>query len=1275
MRRTVTLLTLGAACVFMTLAVPGISALARPAAPNASSKTGHSVHHTRKHRSRSGWRSQTVDTAVQSVPLAAKAAVSAPTSTLFGDQSLENVQDTDQAGQAEAFPFVASASGTAGSVVVYVDRSNAATSFKVGVYANASGKPGALLGQGSKSAPTRSAWNTISLSSVNVTSGTKYWLAVLGTGGQIGIRDRDNGPCTSLTSSQTNLSSLASTWSTGQSWGTCPISAYVTGSTGTPPPPAAPSNSAAPVMSGIPIQGQSLSTSSGTWTGSPTSYTYQWQDCDSSGSSCTNITGATASGYTLTSGDVNHTMRAVITATNAGGSTAASSAASSTVASNVPAKPSNTAAPAISGTTTQGQTLTTTNGTWTGSPTSYTYQWQDCDSSGCNCTNISGATASGYTLASRRRRPHDARRRHRHQRRRLAPRPPQPQPHVVASTVRRRRTNTGSADDQRHRHAGPDADDLQRHLDRQPRPRYTYQWQDCDSSGSNCTNISGATASSYTLTSTDVSHTIRAVVTATNAGGSTSATSAADRDRRPPTCRPRRPTPRAPAISGTTTQGQTPDDHQRHLDRQPDVLHLPVAGLRQLRRQLHQHQRRDRQRLHARPAATSTTRSAPSSPPPTPVAATRPPQPRPRLVASTAPAKPDQHRRAGDQRHHHPGPDPDDHQRHLDRQPDVLHLPVAGLRQLRQQLHQHQRRHRQRLHARQAATSTTRSAPSSPPPTPAAATRPPRPQPHVVASTAPATPSNTAAPAISGTTTQGQNLTTTNGTWTGSPTSYTYQWQDCDSSGSSCTNITGATASSYTLTSGDVNHTMRAVITATNAGGSNSATSAATALVASTVPAKPSNTAAPAISGTTTQGQNLTTTNGTWTGSPTSYTYQWQDCDSSGSNCTNITGATASGYTLTSGDVNHTMRTVITATNAGGSTSATSAATALVASSGSSSSAPVNTAAPAISGTTQPGQVLTATTGSWSNSPSSYSYQWYDERTPISGATGSTYTMTSNDVDHTIGVSVTATNNAGASSPAPSASTGVVVNACDIVDSSASQATTDVQNTANSGKTICLRAGTYSISSLTVHQAAMTTLEAYPGDAQPTLSAPPTLHANNLRIEGFHSRRRLRRRGRHRQDRRQLLPRRHSGGALCSASTNDTTNSTVSSCTTGSSTCSPMTPRSTMVGECMAVMSTASTTSGLQHVRHDESASGAAGRLRSDQVVGNELTNMYYQYSQQHVDCIEIWGGAGQTVFQDNRCIDTPGIRGRAGDAALRRQRSVHGEEQPDRELPGSVLR
>ncbi len=90
----------------------------------------------------------------------------------------------------------------------------------------------------------------------------------------------------------------------------------------------------------------------------------------------------------------------------------------------------------------------------------------------------------------------------------------------------------------------------------------------------------------------------------------------------------------------------------------------------------------------------------------------------------------------------------------------------------------------------------------------------------------------------------------------------------------------------------------------------------------------PHNSVVPAIGGTLTVGDVLSTTKGTWSGSPTSYAYRWQDCDASGTNCANISGATVTTYTLKTGDVGHTIRVVVTATNEGGSTSATSAATA-----------------------------------------------------------------------------------------------------------------------------------------------------------------------------------------------------------------------------------------------------------------------------------------------------------------------------------------------------------
>lgn len=76
--------------------------------------------------------------------------------------------------------------------------------------------------------------------------------------------------------------------------------------------------------------------------------------------------------------------------------------------------------------------------------------------------------------------------------------------------------------------------------------------------------------------------------------------------------------------------------------------------------------------------------------------------------------------------------------------------------------------------------------------------------------------------------------------------------------------------------------------------------------------------------------------------------------------------------------------------------------------------APVNTTAPAITGTTYTGQVLTCSkTGSWQNYPTSYDYQWKKNGANIAGATASTYTLVSGDVGASIKCTVTATNAGG----------------------------------------------------------------------------------------------------------------------------------------------------------------------------------------------------------------------------------------------------------------------
>jgi len=93
----------------------------------------------------------------------------------------------------------------------------------------------------------------------------------------------------------------------------------------------------------------------------------------------------------------------------------------------------------------------------------------------------------------------------------------------------------------------------------------------------------------------------------------------------------------------------------------------------------------------------------------------------------------------------------------------------------------------------------------------------------------------------------------------------------------------------------------------------------------------PANTAPPTIAGTAQQGSTLTANTGTWTGDqPIVFTFQWLRCNPGGGNCVAIPAATAQTYTVTAGDVGSTLRVSVTGRNSQGSSTATSAQTALV---------------------------------------------------------------------------------------------------------------------------------------------------------------------------------------------------------------------------------------------------------------------------------------------------------------------------------------------------------
>ena len=743
MRRLVLMCLAG---LLMTAAVAAASPLiGRPAATSWFSAARHAPTKSARRRvTHKKSRPGPTHTVRSTLASAATAAM------LFGDQTVEAGRAEAVAGVPEAFPFTSSSAGSATSIAVYVGARNRARTLLAGLYANENGDPGALIASGSLTSPKAGGWNSVPIHSATVTPGT-YWVAVLGEGGAIHFRDRSDGVCDSQRAGTGSLPALPSSWEDGATGTACPISAYVEGTlspdssggggsgtttttttttTATTPTTTTdaltlpPLNTAAPTVTGSPVAGDTLTATNGSWDDSPTSYADQWQDCTagSLGLPCTDISGATASSYTLTRSDVGDAVRVVVTASNSAGATSAPSSQTGVV--TLPPPPANDSLPVVTGSPVEGQTLSSTAGSWSNTPTGYAYAWEDCNGSGSSCTAISNATSSSYTLTS----------------------------DDVGDTIRS--VVTASNDG-----GSTAASSAQTALVTIPAPKntalpaiggetvqgqtltttngswsgsprgYTYAWEDCNGSGSSCTAISNATSSSYTLTGNDVGDTIRSIVTASNSGGPASATSNAS----------------------STVTSNTP-------------------------------------------------------------------------------------------------------------------------------------------------------------------------------------PTNTALPAIGGETVQGQTLTTTNGSWSGSPTGYTYAWEDCNGSGSSCTAISNATSSSYTLTGNDVGDTIRSIVTASNSGGPASATSNASSTVTSNTP--PTNTALPAIGGETVQGQTLTTTNGSWSGSPTGYTYAWEDCNGSGSSCTAISNATSSSYTLTGNDVGDAIRSIVTASNSGGPASATSNASSIVTSSG-----------------------------------------------------------------------------------------------------------------------------------------------------------------------------------------------------------------------------------------------------------------------------------------------------------------------------------------------------
>ncbi len=186
-------------------------------------------------------------------------------------------------------------------------------------------------------------------------------------------------------------------------------------------------------------------------------------------------------------------------------------------------------------------------------------------------------------------------------------------------------------------------------------------------------------------------------------------------------------------------------------------------------------------------------------------------------------------------------------------------------------------------------------------------------------------PFNTVLPAITGTLKIGSTQTVSTGTWSNTPTSYSYQWQK-SSDGISWINLSGETANTYVPTFDVANLQIRV-----NVGGVNSVDTAtvSSAVISGFVP--PQASAVPAITGTKTVGQTLTSSSGTWPNTSSGYLYQWQKSSDDGVTWTSISGATSSTYVLVAADAGYVIRSQVSLTANAGSSSAYSLPTAAIA--------------------------------------------------------------------------------------------------------------------------------------------------------------------------------------------------------------------------------------------------------------------------------------------------------------------------------------------------------
>jgi hypothetical protein len=155
-----------------------------------------------------------------------RTAIAGP-ATLIGDQTIQTERVTLGAGQAASYQYVATQSGQASVVRLYLDPGSSATVVRVALYSDQAGTPGTILAQGSVPGLT-TGWVAVNLPPVALVRGVRYWVAVLVPfgSGSLTIRDAGHGG-SSLLSRQESLAAFPLSWTSGTVAARSPMSVQV----------------------------------------------------------------------------------------------------------------------------------------------------------------------------------------------------------------------------------------------------------------------------------------------------------------------------------------------------------------------------------------------------------------------------------------------------------------------------------------------------------------------------------------------------------------------------------------------------------------------------------------------------------------------------------------------------------------------------------------------------------------------------------------------------------------------------------------------------------------------------------------------------------------------------------------------------------------------------------------------------------------------------------------------------------------------------------------